>query len=172
MLRLTILLSIFMVSCCYDDFQKPIDTVGMQPIYFQIGDDISKEAKSFQDLTNIVTYQELILAMENNIGVHIIDNSDPVNPTNILFVPIAGANDIAIKDDILIVNAGETLISIDISDRTKAIFVAFRFVEETDSEGLNFFPSNYHGLFECVDPEKGIVLDWNLIQMNDSDCWR
>jgi len=174
MQRLTILLFVILFTSCvdFDDANKPFDDVGMRPIYNNLGDDISKAAMQFNDLTNIVVYQELILAMENLIGIHIINNSDPVNPANTLFIPVTGLNDIAVKDDIVIANAGGTLYSIDISDRTKAILKSITFIEGANNDGQNMFPEGYNGLFECVDPEGGIVVAWELVEMNDSDCWR
>lgn len=173
MQRLTILLFVILFSNCTEDYItfKPDDNVGMRPIYNQLGDDISKDVMQFDDLTNIVVYQELILAMENQVGIHVIDNSDPLNPINSLFIPVTGLNDIAVKDDIVIANAGNTLYSIDISDRTKAIFKAISFIDGA-SGGQNMFPIGYNGLFECVDLESGIIVSWELVDMNDSECWR
>ncbi len=173
MLRLTIFLSIILLSCDVDPASiKPFANEGMRPIYGQIGDDIAQEAIQFDDLTNIVIYQELILAMEENVGIHIIDNSDPTNPSNALFVPISGIDDVVIKEDIIIANAGGSLYSIDISDRTKAIFKAITYVEGGNTTGSNLYPAGYNGFFECVNPENGLVVSWVLVSMNDSDCWR
>lgn len=173
MYRFTILLSIILLSSCFsDDHYNPKGPAGMRPIYVQIGDDISQEAMSFDDLTNIVVYQELILALEENVGIHIIDNSDPMNPTNALFIPITGLTDIAIKEDIVIANAGTSLISVDISDRTSAIIKSIKFIEEISSAGNNLYPEGYNGLFECVDPDNGLVVNWELVEMNESKCWR
>ncbi|MEM9547016.1 MAG: hypothetical protein AAGA77_13630 [Bacteroidota bacterium] len=167
-----LLILCILFSGCWDSLvDKPIDVVGMRPIYINLGDDLSIEARLLDNLTNIVTYQELILAMEDLVGIHIIDNSDPDNPQNQSFIPIFGINDLVVKDDVIIANAGTTFYSIDISDRTKAILKATSGID-ANSPSQNLYPAGYFGLFECVDEERGIVINWELVEMEDSDCWR
>ena len=167
----------FLILCilfsgCWDTFvSKPNDVVGMRPIYINLGEDLISEARELDNLTNIVTYQELILAMEDLVGIHIIDNSDQDNPQNQSFIPIFGINDLVVKDDVIIANSGNSFYSIDISDRTKAILIATSSTGDT-SQDQNLYPAGYFGLFECVDQELGIVVNWELVEMNDSDCWR
>jgi len=159
-------------SSCWNDFvAKPDDVVGMRPIYNKIGDDLSKDAREFDDLTNIVVYEELILAMEDLVGIHLIDNSDPENPINHSFIPVTGINALVIKDDVIIANAGSSFYSIDISDRSKAIFKSI-LISDNSNLSQNLYPQGYFGLFECVDPERGIAINWELVEMTDSDCWR
>jgi len=174
MYRLSVFLLLIFTSCTIDpEFYQPShDGTGMRPIYGEIGIDLGKAPRQFDDLTNIVTYRELILAVEEAKGIHLIDNSNPLNPVNILFVELSGVQEMVVKEDVIIANTGNNLCSIDISDRSKAIFTAWTFIENTNSEGDNLYPPDYFGVFECADPDKGIIIGWEMAEIGDSDCWR
>lgn len=53
-------------------------------------------------------------------GIHVIDNSNPSNPTFISFIAIPGNGDLAVKGDILYADSYTDLVSLDISDPAKA----------------------------------------------------
>ena len=170
-LRIALIALLF--SSCYDDsVDKPLGPDGLRPIYSTIGSDLYQEPISFDDLNHVLVYKDLILALEENIGIHVIDNADPEQPTNFKFIPIYGVKDAVISEDILIVNAGRTFFSIDISDPEKAIFKSISFTEEMTNNPTTLYPNDYIGLFECVDLNKGFVLSWEFVAMTDSDCWR
>lgn len=171
--RLYILLAVILLSSCTDTEEIVLEQGnGMRPIYHQLEDNIAQETMQFDALTNIVVYQELILAMEENIGVHVIDNSDPIDPLNILFIPIRGVSQIVIKDNILIANSGNSLYSIDITDRSKAILKAITYIDGGDIENQYLYPEGYFGPFECVNPDKGYVVSWEEFEMVEYECWR
>jgi len=73
----------------------------------------------------IYAYKNYIFVNDVNRGFHILDNSDPVNPTNIGFIKIEGNNDISIKDDRLFADSYGDLVIMDITD-INAISVASR----------------------------------------------
>ena len=57
-------------------------------------------------------------------GVHIVDNSDPSNPTNLSFLSIPGNLDISIIDDYLYVDMFSSLAVFDISDLSSPKFAS------------------------------------------------
>jgi hypothetical protein len=51
-----------------------------------------------------------------NKGIHIIDNRNPVHPTQVAYLAIPGNQDIAVKDNTLYADMYDALLAIDISD--------------------------------------------------------
>lgn len=83
------------------EFRSSIDILPPQPI-----DESGK----------IYAYKDYIFVNDKYRGVHVIDNTDPENPTKISFIEIAGNVDISIKDDILYADSIMDLLIFDISD--------------------------------------------------------
>ena len=104
-------------------------------------------------------------------GVHIIDNSDPVNPQKIAFIQIYGNHDIAIRGNILYADNLDDLIAIDISD-LQNIQVSKRIAGVYPLPSQSY-PKNvaYGTYFECVDPDKGMVVGWVLSDIENPECW-
>ena len=103
-------------------------------------------------------------------GVHIIDNSNPQNPVPIHFIEVVGATDLAIKGDILYVDNLSDLVAINIADFNN-MYVEKR-VEGLYPLSEQLFPENYDGYFECIDPEKGVVVGWEEATLENPTCSR
>ncbi|MFN5021024.1 MAG: hypothetical protein ACK5GP_05175, partial [bacterium] len=86
---------------------------------------------------------------ELNKGVHIIDVRNPASPTNIAFVHVPGAVDLAVRGNILYADMYTDLVAIDITD-PKAVQL------KTVVPGV--FPERYYSSFI---PEKDMVItEW------------
>ena len=68
------------------------------------------------DEGKIYAYNNYIFINDNNLGVHIIDNSNPSSPQAIAFIKIPGNKDISIKDNHLYADSFVDLVVFDISD--------------------------------------------------------
>ena len=90
------------------------------PIYKsaeELNPDISFQGqRSLENPGKIYYYGDYILINEQLQGVHVIDNSDLLNPQNIGFISIEGNIDIALKGDYIYADAHYNLVVIDISD--------------------------------------------------------
>ncbi len=64
----------------------------------------------------ITVYGKYIFLSETNIGIHVIDNSNPASPKNVSFINIPGNEDMAIKGNTLYADAYGDLVSFDITD--------------------------------------------------------
>ncbi|MGL1933842.1 MAG: hypothetical protein OCD01_02420 [Fibrobacterales bacterium] len=58
------------------------------------------------------------LVNEANEGIHVYDNSDPVNPVYVTFIAIPGNRDFVIKNNTLLANSYETLLALDFTTPT------------------------------------------------------
>lgn len=104
---------------------------------------------------NVVVYQDLLVVPEPNKGVHLIDNTDISAPRKSSFIPIVGAGQIAVVNDVLLARSYVDLVAIDISNAEQAIEVGR--VE-------NVFPyddapgDNAEGI-ASADQTQGVVID-------------
>lgn len=64
----------------------------------------------------VYTYQDYIFINDKYQGVHVIDNSNPLQPVKTAFIKIPGNVDISVKDDFLYADSLMDLVVIDISD--------------------------------------------------------
>ena len=76
----------------------------------------SSAPQALNETGKIYLYKNLVFLSEVGKGVHILDNSDPLKPVNLSFLPIPGNIDIAIKDNFLYADSYSDLVVFDISD--------------------------------------------------------
>lgn len=89
----------------------------------------------------IYIFNDFLFIGEPNKGIHVIDNTNPANPTNISFIEIPGAADLAINDNILYADSYIDLLSFDISDprdislvnREEDVFTNFYIDQEAET---------------------------------------
>ncbi|MCB0704066.1 MAG: hypothetical protein KDC34_02105 [Saprospiraceae bacterium] len=167
------LVFLFISSCVrVADVQinEPVD--GLRPVY-AIGSwqEISiTTPKPIDYLGKIYYKDDTIYAVEQYKGIHIIDNSDPTNPTQIAFLEIIGVRDLAIKGDILYADNATDLVSLDISDIENPKLLSR--VEDLYPNLDQGFPQGYEGAFECVDESKGLIIGWEPATLENPSCWR
>lgn len=175
-------LLLLFVSCCLfhscssdeglqPDF--PNQTIGLKPIYFD-GDNwqtiTTQNPRPLQNLGKFYYKDQMIYVSEKGQGIHIIDNTDPSNPQKIKFIQIPGAMDIAIKGNILYADNYRDLVALDISD-LENIEVTKR-IPNLYPAHESLYPSDYNGYFECVDPDKGLVIGWEQTELDNPKCRR
>lgn len=172
------LFSALMFSC----FTESIDEPGFEnepppgtdvyvPVY---GDsatafDIKIEpAKSIVRPAKIFTYNQFLVVNIQGEGFHVIDNSNPSIPRQLFFVKVPGSNDVAIKDGMIFSDNYSDIIAFRINENEEVEIV------ERISNVMNnqLFPPVRNVYFECVDPGKGIVLDWVLGESSEAKCYR
>ncbi len=107
-------------SCLQDKCDATTEFVRYDPVYLtlsQIRSTVSLEApRALEEPGRLYLYDDYLFINEQGHGIHIYDNSDPSNPVDIGFYPIAGNFDLSIKDDILYADNVLDIISIDISN--------------------------------------------------------
>lgn len=105
----------------------------------------------------IVSYGNYIFLGDHLKGIHIIDNSDSLNPARISFLSIPANLDFSIQDDRLYADNGPDLLILDISNINNVRLIK----RQTDVFAPSSFqPPNYTGYFVCTDFSQGWVIDW------------
>ncbi len=145
---------------------------GVKPIYAN-GDELNiqlEEPREYVELSQIVYAHPYILIGELYQGIHIIDNTVPANPEKLMFIRIPGSTSFTIGDGVIYSSSGSDLVTIEFDNdsvqersRIEAYFGGF---DAFDQEA----PPNHSGFFECVDPEKGIVIGWQEATLENPEC--
>ena len=172
-----ICLALLILSCYPRDTEpfagdKKFDGTGYRPVY-KNPEEISKvevqAARSLSSPGKIYTFDRYLFINELGKGIHIIDNTDPKKPENLSFVSILGNYDIAVKDNWLYADNFSNLLVIDIAEPK---------VPKVVKSISNVIPvHNYPPLmgvyFECADNKKGVVVDWEKVEMDKQPkCYR
>lgn len=80
--------------------------------------------ETIREITNpgkIYLGNDVILIGEEQEGIHVIDNSDPINPTSVNFINIPGNKEFFVKDNKIYAETYYDLVKIDISDMYNAV---------------------------------------------------
>lgn len=169
---------IWLTLSCYPHEREPFagnvrfDGTGYRPVY-KNPEDISKvqmqAAQPLKTPGKIYTFDRYLFINETGKGIHIVDNTDPKKPENLSFVSILGNYDIAVKDNWLYADNFSNLLVIDISDPkapklTKSI---------PNVIPIHDYPPFTGVYFECADQKKGVVVDWEKVDMDKQPkCYR
>jgi hypothetical protein len=165
---LLIFLLIFTLASC----DPSVDGIGTNEVYVPVYAQLSGlEAISLQPpgstvkAGKIYAYGSYIFQNDINAGIHIIDNSTAGNPRKIAFLKIPYSTELAVKGSYLYTNSVNDLVVLDIHDpqhpvEVKRIKGAFPLINQE-------YPPYTNVYFVCADPQKGIVVDWQLQQMTN-----
>jgi len=163
-------------SCEPDYVTNPaagLEVNGMRPFYTEISNEIiySTEPQEVKSLENVILFGTYILVVEQLEGIHVINNEDPSNPVSVAFWNIPGITNFTISNSTLFVPIADKLVSIAVSDIHNIAVLGIQEGVFPSFTG-HMFPEGFHGSFECVDPEKGVVIFWVSDILFDPQCWR
>lgn len=169
--RLLFLISLILLVSCFKE--DNIQEKGKKPVYLKttnLENIESKGPQSFIKVGKIFKLGTKIYITDIGSGVHIIDNSNPQTPTKEAFISIYENNDVAVKNNIMFADNSSSLVAIDITDIHNAQLT--KRIKNVFENNLQKFPPNYSGFFECVDEDKGFVIDWVDADLKNPDCHR
>jgi len=172
-----VLFSSLLISLTGCDFWEPVpsfdvqEVEGYRPIYATESEIEVKtlSAREIEDPGKIYVINDYLLLVDRLKGVHVFDNKNPEDPQNIGFIQITGSNDVAVRDNILYADQATDLLAIDISN-PENVRVASR-VKGVFPFGVQY-PQPQGFYFECPDPEKGLVVGWELTTLQSPKCYR
>ncbi len=166
-------LLLFLSSCYTRIEQDPENVNGMRPVYSQDLDIELREAAPVLRQGKIVYAHPYLLVNEKFKGIHIYDNTDPTDPQLIRFLNIPGNIDFSVNGNIIYANSFRDLVTLQLTG-FESVNETHRIKDHYEQQSLvaNLYPEDYFGYFECVDPEKGNVVGWNLELLNNPKCFR
>lgn len=145
---------------------------GMRPIYVEDSElQVSRQAPlPVSRSGKIYSYGDLLLINEVDEGIHVIDNSDPVNPENLYFLQVPGNTDMAIKDGFIYANNHTDLVVISVEEDsfTEVYRVRDLFLEEIHQQ----YPPQNDVYFECVDESRGRMIGWATDLIESPQCYK
>ena len=142
---------------------EPIYYGNYSPVYMvrpEMEQAVKSEApQPLRNTGKIYLFGKYILVNEKFRGIHVIDNSNPAAPQNIVFVHIDGCIDMAVKNNVLYADNAVDLIALKTTDNFSTVEVTARIkgiFPETES------PDGYWSA-ETVNrfrPQNGILVAW------------
>lgn len=117
----------------------------------------------------IYAYGNYIFQNEINKGIHVILNASGQDAKKIGFISIPYNTEMAIRGKYIYANSINNLVVIDMSDPLDPLLV------KTIKDAFPLINQKYppsKGYFVCADPNKGIVVDWELKSVKTAPCRR
>lgn len=151
------------------EFPEEQDVSGYVPVYGQPAatDIVMADARSIENPGKIYVYGKYLLVNEVRKGIHVFDNTNPDEPLALGFLQLLGNTDMAIKDGQLYADHMGNLVALSVND--------FGTIEEKGRLPLETWdlgippPAGFY--FECVDPAKGLVVDWTKAELHNPECY-
>jgi uncharacterized secreted protein with C-terminal beta-propeller domain len=105
--------------------------------------------------------------VELDKGIHVIDYTDEKNPQKLGFIKVGGCSEVAVKNNVLLTNCLNDVVSIDISDlsapkelnRVVNAFSNQYYYNEMAARQKPPYPNVY---FQCPNGYNGDVIGWKL----------
>ncbi len=162
-----LILCLLLVGCTIENPQFPSETVqGYRPIYAAPSLITFELPRPIQNPGKVHLYKNYILIGDLKKGIHFIDNSDPENPTAVGFLRIEENVDYFLKGDALFIDHQNNLVSLNISNLN-----AIQEISRVDTWSP-IVPPIERNYFECVDPRRGVVVDWEFVTLVSPKCYR
>lgn len=128
-----------------------------------------------KDAGKIYVSGKRLYQVENNKGIHIIDYTDETNPRKLAFINIAGCGEVTVKNNALISNCLNDIVTIDISDpehpkeltRVREAFAITSYYNEFATQQKPPMPNVY---YVCPNGYQGDVIGWKLEKQVHASC--
>lgn len=117
----SLLLMVSFFCSCKERYTETVTYQINEPIFMSATDfrtsvKFNHEKRDIHKPGKICFYQDYLYISEPEIGIHVIDNSDPAHPQHIAFVELLGNSDLAIRNNQLYADSYIDLLWFDISD--------------------------------------------------------
>ena len=158
-----------MATSYKQDVRQPIFRVTHEPVFMTYEDlrtsFVVEAPRPIAKAGKIVTIGTTMFASDPNIGIHVIDNTDPTNPKPVLFLNLPGVTDLASKDGVLFADSFIDLVAIQI-DGDKPIEVLrikdnfpWNPYQAVDTFSVRFDPASF-------DQKKGVVVGAKKLELD------
>lgn len=163
------LASLLLLSSCWKE--KREEVLGYAPVYGN-PDDLNTITltgpRTLENGGKIYIYNNVLYQVEAGKGIHITDISDPSSPEKKGFLNIFGAQELAVKDNLVFTNNQKDLVILRIENDNAVSTV--RRLQNSFKSLFNTSVPPERGRFECPDPKKGIVIGWQKKTLINPAC--
>jgi hypothetical protein len=162
-----LVVSAMLTGCEQDKCTRTAEYTAFEPVYKRIDEmrlpSTYVAAKNLTSPGKIFYYKGYLLINEMNLGIHVIDNSNPEAPQNLGFIEIPGNLDMAVHDDILYADSYLDLVAIDITtptapvevERVNDVFQNFYSFNENLGYLVEYKPKGIKQTIDCSDSQWG-----------------
>lgn len=161
------------IISCEPGPRADYSVIGYAPVYTsrQEANAISNETvRSTTHPGKIYAYGNYLFQVEQNEGIHIIDNSNQQQAKKISFLKIPSCSEIAIRNNYLYSNNVDDLVVFDLSNVNSPQLV--HRLENAFPQFSQSYPPFSGVYFECPDPSKGTVIAWEQKSLSSAKCRR
>jgi len=155
------------VSSCKDRTYEEITYTANVPVYMSLSEFRSAvkrtTARPLMHPGKIYKKDQFIYINELNEGIHVFDNSNPANPSEVAFIEIPGNLDMAIRNSLLYVDSYIDLVVIDISEPANP----FEVDRIKDAFPNVLPPLDYTYPVYGLDFSKGVVTGWETREITE-----
>ena len=172
-MKYLLLLIVIGIVSCDPHPREDFAVIGFAPVYAtgQSATAISNEAiRTTTHPGKIYAFGSYLFQVEQNEGIHIIDNSNLQQAKKVSFLKIPGCSEIAIRNNYLYSNNLNDLIVFDLSNLTAPQLV--NRLENAFPQFSQSYPPFSDVYFECPDPSKGVVIAWEQKSLSSAKCRR
>ncbi|MFV0604942.1 MAG: hypothetical protein ACK5NK_03780 [Niabella sp.] len=162
------LLLILLTTSCWKENKNTV--TGYAPVYGNASDLKSIVLTTAQPIENggkIYVYNNILYQVETGKGIHIIDITNPESPVMKGFLNVSGAQELAVKDNMIMTNNMRDLVILSITNNQVS---TVRRLPDTFKYIFNNSLPPEAGMFECPDPTKGIVIGWQKKTLRNPSC--
>lgn len=169
---LPFLLGILLLVGCSSQIEETVTYKINEPIFMPVSQfrssvKISGPQKSIDKQGKIAFFKGYIYLSEPEKGIHIIDNTNPSNPTLVGFIELLGNVDLAIKDDVLYADSYIDMVWFDISEPANP-----KLLGREDEVFPTALPETgniyFYEYSEAMKRENGIVVGWRLTEKTET----
>ena len=152
---LLLLLLLTLSSCLVDDCEsettyRVYDPITVPVEAYKSNTFTPETARHLCEPSGFYVYGDLLLTVDNKAGLHITDNSDIARPEPLSFIPIPGAEGLAVRNSILYIRQFNDLLAFSLTNPQKP-----EFVSRQDSVFEGYYP-----IFRDEVGTQQIVLDY------------
>ena len=157
--------ALLIINSCQDKvYMKFIANVPVYMDYTSFRTSVKYEApRMIKNHGNIYKKDQFLLIIEENEGIHFIDNSNPTAPLQVGFLKILGCTGIAMKEDYLFANSYVDLVVLDVSSWSNPHEVAR--LKDLFPQVLPKHNPQYR--VAQVDKNLGVVVSWRIDKVKE-----
>ena len=157
-----------LIGCTYNQEETYSYKIN-EPVFMSMGEfrnsvNVTKEQHQISNYGKICFYNGFLYISESEMGIHIIDNTNPSQPRIVGFIELVGNADLAIRDNVLYADALIDLVWFDISDPENPKLKGR--LENAFPDALpiidNPYGYDYSMCYAEDGTKKGIIVGWTL----------
>ena len=170
---------LFFLTCvlagCSYNYKETVTYKINEPVFMSMDEfrnsvKVTKEQHQISNYGKICFYNGFLYISESEVGIHIIDDTNPSQPRSVGFIELVGNADLAIRENVLYADALIDLVWFDISDPANPKLKGR--LENAFPEALpvidNPYGYDYNMIYPSDGSKKGVVVRWTLEERTEN----